>query len=199
MSKRPVLGEPTEVDAPLDEEMLMDHEYDGIQEYDNPLPGWWTWIFVGTCLFSIVYFLHHHVTGTGESLLSAYQRDVAQAEAIVPAAGPLNEAEFERLAAAPATVAAGKAVFLARCAVCHGEKGEGKIGPNLTDSRWILGSDSLVSIWRTVSNGVPAKGMPPWSKQLTRQELTQVVAYVGSLRGTNVAGKPAQGKEVSPR
>jgi cytochrome c oxidase cbb3-type subunit III len=93
---------------------------------------------------------------------------------------------------------AGKAVFQARCASCHAEKGQGLIGPNLTDDAWIHGQGTLLDIYGTVNAGVLDKGMPAWGRQLSPLELRTVVAFVGSLRGTHVPGKEPQGAQGGP-
>jgi len=193
-SERPKGGSAAAPEIP--EELLMDHEYDGIQEYDNPLPRWWVWIFWATFVFAIGYFVHYHVTGTGTGVIASYESDVKQARATAPATPTAREESLAKAMADSSQVEAGKGIYTGRCLACHADKGQGLVGPNLTDSHWIHGEGKLSDIYQTVSEGVAAKGMPAWSKQLTPTELTQVVAYVGTLRGTNVAGKPPEGKEV---
>jgi cytochrome c oxidase cbb3-type subunit 3 len=87
-------------------------------------------------------------------------------------------------------------VFVARCVQCHAERGQGNIGPNLTDDHWINEADTLMELYEIASNGRPQKGMPPWARLLRPLELAQVVAYVGTLRNTNVVGRPPQGEHV---
>jgi cytochrome c oxidase cbb3-type subunit 3 len=90
----------------------------------------------------------------------------------------------------------GKALYAGKCASCHGQKGEGLIGPNLADKYWINGDGNISSIAKTISEGVPAKGMPPWAAIFTEPELTQIVAFVKSLKGTSPPnGKAPQGTE----
>ena len=78
----------------------------------------------------------------------------------------------------------------------HAEQGQGNIGPNLTDDHWLHGKGTLMDIYGTVHDGVPQKGMPAWSRQLTPAELTKVVAFVGTLRGKDLPGKAPEGAEV---
>jgi cytochrome c oxidase cbb3-type subunit 3 len=86
-----------------------------------------------------------------------------------------------------------RALFTQRCSPCHGAEGQGLIGPNLTDEYWLHGG-KLMNIHRTVSEGVPAKGMPSWQMQLSPIELRKVVAFVGSeLRDKHLPGKPPEG------
>jgi cytochrome c oxidase cbb3-type subunit 3 len=90
-------------------------------------------------------------------------------------------------------VADAKALYEERCASCHADGGRGLIGPNLTDGYWLHGKGSMLDIYDVVANGVPAKGMPAWSKQLSAIEVSKLVAYVGTLKNTNVPGKEPQG------
>lgn len=178
---------------------LLDHEYDGIREYDNPTPGWWNWLFFLTFVFSIGYFIHYHL-GDGVSVEEAYAMEMKQAreaaEKRALAEGEITEETIQAAMSSESAVAAGKEKFVQNCAACHGQQGEGQIGPNLTDAYWIHGDGSLMSIKDLVANGVAEKGMPAWEKQLTREELVRVVAYVGTLRGKNIPGKEPQGDKV---
>ncbi len=97
----------------------------------------------------------------------------------------------------PSTVARGARVFSARCAPCHGDRGEGRIGPNLTDAHWLHGGKPL-EIFRTVSQGVALKGMPAWGPVLGADKLESAVAFVLTLKGTCVPGKGAQGAREEP-
>jgi len=180
-----------------DEDMLMDHEYDGIQEYDNPLPRWWVWIFWGSVVWSAGYYVVYHVTQSAPGVLATYEADVKAAGANAPKAVAATEEGLTKAMADGATVAAGKAVFAARCVACHADKGQGLVGPNLTDKHWIHGTGKLMDIHKTVAEGVAAKGMPAWEKQLTPTELTQVVSYVGTIRNKMETGKAPEGTEVT--
>jgi cytochrome c oxidase cbb3-type subunit 3 len=93
-------------------------------------------------------------------------------------------------------VAAGKAVFGQYCVACHGPEAAGLIGPNLTDHAWIHGG-TPTAILQTVTAGVAAKGMPSWGPVLGPDKVENVVAFVLTLRGKNVPGKPAEGELVS--
>lgn len=189
---------PKEVD-PESGESLLEHEYDGIREYDNPLPGWWVWIFWGSFVFAIGYFFHYHLSHKGESVMAAYESDERDAKARAGAEAIAQAATEESLKVVLADVTAvekGKEIFVARCVLCHSDNGEGKIGPNLTDTRWIHGKGKLMDIYAVVDKGVDAKGMPAWGKQLSPVEVRQVVAFVGSIRNTNKPGKAPEGEEA---
>ena len=172
-------------------DLLLNHEYDGIREYDNPMPRWWVWIFWGSFYFGLGYFIHYHMTGNGESVAVAYDTELALArekEAMAAMGGEVTEESLTNLMSNEAMVADAAKLFTQRCSQCHGVKGEGLIGPNLTDNYWLHGNATLMSIYDVISEGVQTKGMPPWKKQLRPIELGKVTAYVGSLRGTNVPG-----------
>lgn len=180
------------------QDQLLEHSYDGIQEYDNPMPRWWVSIFWGSFVFSLGYMFHYWA-GNGESLAEDYDAEMAvvNAERAKEALSQeISEDSLAQVLADASSVEAGAGVFQSRCAACHLEKGQGSIGPNLTDSHWIHGKGALMDIYKTVGEGVPAKGMPAWNRQLTPAELRQVVAFVGSLRGTNVEGKAPEGEPV---
>jgi len=179
---------------------VMDHEYDGIREYDNPLPRWWVWMWAGSFFFSVGYFFHYHVSHNGASVESGYVADMAEArevEAKQSLAEPVSEESLGKLMQNQALMTDAKALFGLRCAPCHGANAQGLIGPNLTDHAWLHGVGKLTDIYGIVDGGVAAKGMPAWGRQLSPVELRKIVAFVGTLRGTNVPGKPAEGN-VAP-
>lgn len=171
------------------------HEYDGIQEADNQLPRWWLWTLYGAMAFSVVYWFYYEEFEVAPGPQQAYFIERA-AELEKQGGDPTDE---ELLAAVNTPqVTTGEKVFQANCAACHESKGQGKIGPNLTDNAWLHGG-SPTEIWKTIRDGVPAKGMPPWGPTLGRAGVTQVAAFVLSIRDTNVPGKAPEGKPYDPR
>jgi cytochrome c oxidase cbb3-type subunit 3 len=181
-------------------DQIIEHDYDGIQEYDNPLPNWWLAIFYLSIVFSAVYVGYYHFAG-GPSLDDELAADLAavRAKQQVNTGTPDGPGEEELLAVFQddGRRRLGAEQFMGKCASCHGNKGEGSIGPNLTDHYWLHGDGSLPAILQVVSDGVPDKGMPPWKGMLKKDELLSVVAYVRSLAGSPVAnGKAPQGTEV---
>jgi cytochrome c oxidase cbb3-type subunit III len=177
---------------------LLDHAYDGIQEYDNPLPAWWVWVFVATIVFTPLYVVHYHF-GQGDTVEAEYAADLAAWNAAEAAraleSGVVSEETLAALMHDATTLAAGEALFKTNCVVCHGDRAEGKIGPNLTDDFWLHGG-TLLAIHRTVDQGVPEKGMLAWGKTLAPDDVRRVAAWVGSLRGKNVPGLPPQGEKL---
>jgi cytochrome c oxidase cbb3-type subunit 3 len=178
---------------------LIEHEYDGIQEFDNPMPRWWVLSFWATIIYSALYLLNIGPFGIGRGRLADYEADVTAWRAAHPVEGGATDSTTLLAAAAdPAQVAAGKATFTSYCAACHAADGGGAIGPNLTDQAWLHGH-TITDIHRVVSEGVPAKGMPAWSRQLTPAQVQAVVGYVWSLRGsTPAAPKAPEGTVPAP-
>jgi cytochrome c oxidase cbb3-type subunit 3 len=181
------------------EDRLLDHAYDGIQEYDNPMPRWWVWIFWATIAFSVLYFFDVGGIGVGKGRLADYRRDMAEFRAAHPqGGGALSATQLAALAKDPTALALGRTTFATNCAACHAPDGGGIIGPNLTDDYWLHGG-TLPEIQHTVTDGVLAKGMPAWGKLLKPDQLTAVVAYVSTLPGTHPAKpKPPQGDLLTP-
>ena len=181
--------------ASHDEDRLLHHDYDGIQEYDNPMPRWWLYIFWGTIVWAALFWFNVPGIGVGQGRIADYDASVAAAAAQFPPevhAAP----DADRLVAMskdPAALATGKTVFTAYCTACHAADGGGVIGPNLTDAYWIHGGGPA-AIYTTVHDGVLAKGMPAWGQSLKPEEVDAVVAYVISLQGTTPATpKPPEG------
>ena len=178
------------------EDRLLDHEYDGIKEYDNPMPRWWLATFWVTIIFAILYLLNVPMIGIGKGRLADYEAEMAQAAALAAKNNPLAGITADQLVGAstdPAQKALGSATFATICASCHLADGGGQIGPNLTDRYWLHGNRPL-EIFKTVTEGVAAKGMPPWGKMLKPAQLVAVTGYVLTLQGTTPkTPKPPQG------
>jgi cytochrome c oxidase cbb3-type subunit III len=165
--------------------LLLDHDYDGIQELDNKLPRWWVWLFNLSTIFAVLYFGYYHVLGKGRLMAAQYQDEMKIGDQIKARA----VAEFESTMTSlqpktdPAILAEGKDTFLKLCAPCHRPDAGGLVGPNLTDDYWIHGSnfvDNLKIIW----NGVPSKGMVTWRGVLKPSTIHAVGSYIYTLRGT---------------
>jgi cytochrome c oxidase cbb3-type subunit 3 len=181
---------------------ILDHAYDGIREYDNPLPSWWSSIFIGTIIFAGFYGLYFHVVHWGATDDDAYQkqlvgydgkRDVRERAELAS----ISEDYLAERVIDAKIVDRGKAVFAERCASCHGPAGAGVIGPNLTDGFQKHGSTRL-DIYKTVRGGVPGTAMLAWGDQLPPNDVVAAAAFVITLRHTNVAGKAPEGAPVEP-
>ncbi|UII30457.1 c-type cytochrome [Fulvivirga ulvae] len=191
--------------VPVEKEaaIMLDHNYDGIRELDNHLPPWWKWLFYITIAFSVVYMAVYHVFGTMPLQLEEYQSEVALAEAVATArkadapASNINEENVQRVTD-QALLDNGREVFISNCAPCHKEDGAGGIGPNLTDNYWIHGGD-VKSIFKTIKQGVPEKGMISWEPLLSPDEMQNVASFIMNLVGTNPPNaKGPQGELYEP-
>lgn len=180
------------------QDRLLDHAYDGIQEYDNPLPRWWVWIFYVTIIFALVYFFDPRGMLRGPGRIKEYEQQLADAEKRWPKPSVVVDgAALAALAKDQKTIGLGKAVFTTNCAPCHRPDGGGAIGPNLTDEYWLHGGN-IADIYKTIDEGVLAKGMPNWGKILKPDQVKAVAVYVGSLQGTNPPNpKAAQGDKIT--
>lgn len=180
-----------------EKDIQMDHEYDGIHELDNNLPPWWKYSFYISIVWAILYMGYYHL-GDGELSIPAYEHEMelAKIEKAEIAKTMASKVDENNVTMADASgIADGAAIFKANCAACHGNAGEGNVGPNLTDKFWLHGGD-MNSIYKTVKVGWPAKGMKSWEAELSPVQMKNVTSYIKSLAGTNPANaKAPQGEE----
>lgn len=165
------------------------HVYDGIEEADNELPGWWIALFVGAALFAVVYWFAYHEYDAFPLPRDEYN---AAVQAQAAATGTASVDALIIGAKDAETIAAAKTAFTTHCVACHGAEGQGAIGPNLTDDVWLHGG-SAIAVYTTIKQGVLTKGMPSWGPVLGEKTVQQLASYVVSLRGQNIAGKPPEG------
>jgi cytochrome c oxidase cbb3-type subunit 3 len=173
---------------------LTDHAYDGIQEYDNPLPTWWSLGFFFSVIFALLYTVRYHLGGPGPSVQDEYDESAAEVfELRFAELGELapDRATLLKYEADPAWLAVGQAVFKANCVSCHGANGQGDIGPNLTDDHW-KNVTAIEDIARVISDGAGNGSMPAWRNRLSHvNQIVLTAAYVASLRGSNPANPRA--------
>jgi cytochrome c oxidase cbb3-type subunit 3 len=183
---------------PDEKHLLLDHDYDGIQELNHPLPNWWNMILFVSIIFSIGYFIYY-VIMSGPSLREEFKKDYAIVQAAQEEVKKLNAAfkpDMYAAVANPEGIKKGEEVFVNNCLPCHAEKGKGDIGPNLTDKYWIAAKGTPDTIYFVVYHGREDNGMPPWNEVLTQEEMYLAVAYVMSIKNTFQKGKEPQGELI---
>jgi len=171
------------------------HVYDDIEEEDNHLPHWWLAILFGAIVFGFGYWFVYEVTAALPSPLTSFRAETAEAAKKRAEAGPVTNESLVVLARDARTLAEGKQIFTSTCAPCHGPLAQGLVGPNLTDKFWLHGG-APVDIHKSITNGYPDKGMRPWGQILGAGRVRTVAAFVISLKGQNVPGRPPQGLPV---
>jgi cytochrome c oxidase cbb3-type subunit 3 len=166
----------------------------GIPQADHRLPVWWQWLFwisvalaAGTWLATAAF---HAVPGPLE-------RYLAERTAALDSGGLVTDDMLVALSKDRLAVQAGAAAFGKNCTRCHGARGEGNVGPNLTDAFWI-GGGAPVDIYATIVEGRNARGMPPWGGELGRGMCKQVAAFLLTIRGHDLPGKAPQGARWQP-
>ena len=169
------------------------HEYDGILEADNRLPMWWLWTFYGAIAFAIGYWFWYEEFEAAPGLTQAYF--IEREKELEKTGKDPTDTQLMAQLGTPA-ISEGEKMYAANCVACHEAKGQGKIGPNLTDPMWIHGGTPL-DIYKTVRDGVPAKGMPSWGAVLGRASVLQLTGFVLSIRDSNVPGKAPEGQPVT--
>lgn len=162
---------------------LLDHEVDGIQEYDNPPPRWLMILLYGCIIYSIGYCIYYPSFWfwpgiSGWTSAGQYEEQVAREEAYYAEHAPPKAV----LTLAPddeAVIALGAEVYKKTCAACHGVDGEGRVGPSFLDGEWRYdGSDE--GIVESIRDGRPG-GMPAWGSVISEEELVGVASFVKKL------------------
>ncbi|MDI5897298.1 cbb3-type cytochrome c oxidase N-terminal domain-containing protein [Flavobacterium yafengii] len=182
-----------------EDQLLLEHDYDGIKELDNNLPPWWVYLFYACIVFGVVYMVRYEVLGADNQEMEL-KKEVAQAKIDIAeymkTAPDMMDEKTVTLLTDPADLAAGKEIFTTNCAACHRADGGGQIGPNLTDEQWILGG-GIKNIFHTLVNGGrDGKGMISWKGTLKPKEMQKVASYILSLKGSNPPDAKAAEGEV---
>lgn len=180
-------------------EVIRPFVVDGIEEYDNPMPSWWTWMFLGCIAFGVTYLLWVHGFGWN-SIDHELSQAVLDHEAFVKEQNdsPKAEGQAPKSLDDKTLIAEGQTIFQANCVACHGSVGEGGVGPNLTDNFWLHGGKPE-NVLKVIAEGVPAKGMLSWQPILGTHKVAAAAAYVLSLKGTKPQNaKAPQGEEDLP-
>jgi len=164
------------------------HVYDGIEEYDNPLPRWWFHMFILTFVFTAAYLVIYPGLGDfkgvrGWTSVGELRADQARADAkYAELYGAYAQTPIEELAKDPAAMKIGFKLFANNCAICHGADGGGNVGyPNLTDHDWLYGG-TPEKILETIREGRQA-AMPAWGEVIGEKGVVEVTEYVLALAG----------------
>jgi len=183
------------------EPAILEHEYDGIKEYDNPTPGWWHALFALTVIFSVFYFTFWHFSPMAWSIEEAYAaRQTKEYAKIFGSIGELegDEATILRMMGDERMLAVARGIFEGNCAACHARDGGGITGVNLTDDHY-KNVRSLADIYTVINRGAASGAMPAWQNRLSQNERVILSAYVASLRGTTPAsGRGPEGEVIPP-
>lgn len=182
---------------------LTGHDYDGIREYDNPTPGWWHLIFMGSILFSIGYFAIFHLSScqevlTPEALHAAAEKRADAASFALLGVLTTDGPTLMRLSTEEVAIGKGQAIFGSRCVICHGQNAGGMpgLGLNLTDD-YGKNIRTPEDVYKTIAQGVTGTAMLGFEAQLGKDDTILAAAYVISLRGTNVpGGLPPEGEAI---
>lgn len=183
------------------------HEYDGIEEYDNPLPRWWFWMFILTFVFSIGYLIIYPGMGAYEGLkdgegkawtsVNELRGHQAEAEKVYAETyGVYSKMPIEEVAKNPDALKMGFRLFANNCAICHGADGGGNPGfPNLTDKDWLYGG-TPEKILETIVHGRKA-AMPAWVGVIGEEGVVDVAEYVLQISGNeHDAAKAEKGAKL---
>ena len=180
----------------------MGHVWDEtLEEYNNPMPRWWSWLFVITVIFSLVYLVLYPGLGKfpgilGWTSVGQYKIEVAKADATVkPMYDKYMGMDVKALASDKQAMETGKRLYLTYCMQCHGADARGAKGfPNLTDSDWLYGGEPE-QIKQTIDEG--RMGVMPPHAQLGADTIKDLANYVRSLSGLpNDSVRAAKGKEA---
>lgn len=180
---------------------LTGHEYDGIQEFDNPTPGWWHGLFLASVVFAGLYLLVWHFSIAGYSIEESWDDD--QKEDLVRIFGnvgqlPADETSIVTQMSNPQFMLVAKATFAGNCATCHAKDGGGLVGVNLCDD-YYKNVVKIEDLYRVISEGANNGAMPSWKNRLSQNERVILASYVASLRGTTPEHlNPPEGVVIPP-
>jgi cytochrome c oxidase cbb3-type subunit 3 len=169
------------------EDKILDHNYDGIHEYDNPLPRWWVGMFILTVIWSVAYMFYYHLAAMGpnqeQEYAAEFKMSTEEYEKIAVSMNQMWSNVVFEATTDPTALESGKEIYAKNCVSCHGPDGGGGIGPNLTDNYYLHGG-GIKNIMTTIIDGVPDKGMISWKPLLNPEEIQKVASYIMTLTGT---------------
>jgi cytochrome c oxidase cbb3-type subunit 3 len=171
---------------PQSEPEVRPHTYDGIREFNKRLPNWWLFTLYGAIVFWIGYWSYYEwfrVAAEGPASVELAMTRIEAMKLAATAAANLDDRSLWQMSRNPVIVDDGRKTFQSNCIPCHLASLRGKhenptaIGPDLTDQYWIHGGKPM-DLYRTVTEGVPVKGMPTWGPVLGAKRISEAVAYV---------------------
>jgi cytochrome c oxidase cbb3-type subunit 3 len=180
----------------------MGHVWDGtLEEYNNPMPKWWSWLFVITIVFALVYLALYPGLGSFKGLLGwtsvgQYKLERERMDAVVnPLYAKYSAMDLQAVAGDKQAMEMGKRLYMTYCVQCHGADARGAKGfPNLTDGDWLYGGEPA-QIEQTIADG--RMGVMPAHAQLGADTIKDLANYVRSLSGLpNDSVRAAKGKEA---
>jgi cytochrome c oxidase cbb3-type subunit 3 len=164
---------------------LLDHEYDGIREYDNPTPGWWHVIFLATIALVFPYIIYYHfnpdVPSREQQLVLDRNREYHKFLGSLGQIKP-DDATLISLRSEEKWMGVAAGLFIANCASCHGGQGEGLVGPNLHDNHY-KNVKVLGDFYRVIAEGAAGGAMPAWKNRMDSNEIILLASYVSGMRG----------------
>ena len=178
------------------------HTWDGnLEQYNNPLPNWWLWLFYITIVFALIYLVLYPGLGNFKGVLNwsstgQYQQEMQRADQEYgPIFAAYAETDIPQLAEQDEAMAAGRRLFLTYCATCHGSDACGARGfPSLKDDDWLWGGHPQ-AIKTSILNG--RTGVMPSQAHLGEEKIDDVTAYVLSLSGRDAAtGDVEAGRQI---
>ena len=182
------------VDLEHEEDVLLNHDYDGIRELDNNLPPWWVGMFYISILFAFAYIGIFHFSSYAQSSVEIYEQEVlegkiirakfAEAKRLKKEEESQDDLAFSKRLTDAQSLSKGEELFNLQCAACHKKDGGGSTGPNMTDEYWIHGG-AFTDIVKVIVEGVPGKNMISWKEVLKPEQIQQVASYILTLQGTN--------------
>ena len=180
-------------------DIMLDHDYDGIKELDNVLPPWWVYLFYGTIVFALVYMVRFHVMNEYDQEQEFKNEvELAELEKSKLPKSPEDEVSYETVVAVTdaTKLAKGKEIFINACAACHKADGGGLVGPNLTDEYWINGG-GIKNVFKLISEGSKNNpSMVAWNKNLSSSDIQNIASYILTLQGSKPAGAKAAEGEI---
>lgn len=183
---------------PKHADLLLNHEYDGIREFDNPTPGWWHLLFLLSIVFSFFYFLYYEVNPESATLQANWQAaKVADTRRQFGSVGELagDEATIQKMRGDARFLEIAASIYAGNCAQCHGKDGRGDIGVNLTDNEY-KNVNRVEDLYAVITRGAGGQAMPAWENRLSQNERVILAAYIANLRGSATNGKPPEGKAI---